>query len=99
MGELELSGLLCNPIVEKIVIGAFIISFFGLIISSFFLHKGSEDVDKKTWLRDSLGGLEVFFTDRYLAPEAKKWRVPMIVCVFMIAACIYLFNKASPCAI
>jgi len=59
-------------------IGIMIIS--GLIVYS----NESKEIQNKPILKEILGGIDIFFTSRYLNKKGKKWRPYFLLSIFYI---------------
>ena len=52
------------------------------IVSGVLVYRNeSQDIAKRPVFREMLGGIDVFFTGRYLNQTGKRWRLPYVVSV------------------
>ncbi len=83
--------------IEQFLSILFAISVVITILSAFMVYKNeSEEIKQKTFLRELLGGLDVFVTSRYLNEQGKIWRVPFLIgMVYIIFWVIYFLDKTD----
>ncbi|OZG69976.1 hypothetical protein BTA51_28300 [Hahella sp. CCB-MM4] len=81
----------CDSIVDKVSIVILILSILMAILSGIGVYSNeSEEIKKKEIFREVLGGLDVFFTGRYLNSTGKKWRRPYLVSIlYIVMWCLY----------
>lgn len=84
----------CGSVLDKASVFLAVCSVFMACISGIFVHSNeSDELDDRPIFREFLGGLDVFFTGRYLNETGKKWRIPYVVSmVYMV-----LFFLFPPC--
>ena len=81
--------------IEQLLTYGAIASIFVAIISGAIVYQNeSEEIKSKVFLRELLGGIDVFFTGKYLNPTGKKWRKPYVLSVtYIVVWFAYMWFK------
>ena len=75
------SGTSCDSITNII----FVVCILVALVSAFMVHGNeSEEIKKKPLLRELLGGIDVFFTNRLLNGKGRKWRIPYLISILYL---------------
>ena len=68
----------------------FVASIIVAIVSGIMVHSNeNREIKNKPIYREILGGLDVFFTGKYLNERGKIWRIPYILSVSYLFAVEY----------
>ena len=81
--------------IEQMMAYGAIASILVAIISGAIVYKNeSEEIKRKVFLRELLGGIDVFFTGKYLNSTGKKWRKPYVLSVtYIVVWFVYMWFK------
>lgn len=82
----------CDSVLAQLSIVVLGFSILLAIFSGFRVYTNeSSEIKKKPFLREIMGGFDVFFTGRFLNETGRKWRVPY-VCAFGYIICWIMYS-------